>query len=47
MGESALARMFSLAYVGDFVSFYLAILNGIDPTPVRMIDYLKKELAKA
>lgn len=41
-----LARLFSLIYIGDFVSFYLAILNGIDPTPVKQVDYLKGELAK-
>jgi len=41
-----LARMYSLIYIGDFVSFYLAILNNIDPTPVEAIDYLKKELGK-
>ncbi|PIP68469.1 MAG: bifunctional phosphoglucose/phosphomannose isomerase [Candidatus Omnitrophica bacterium CG22_combo_CG10-13_8_21_14_all_43_16] len=41
-----LARIFSLLYIGDFVSFYLAILNNIDPTPVEVIDYLKKELGK-
>lgn len=41
-----LARMYSLMYIGDFVSFYLAILNNIDPTPVEAIDYLKKELGK-
>lgn len=41
-----LARIYSLIYIGDFVSFYLAILNNIDPTPVESIDYLKKELAK-
>ena len=40
-----LARAYSLMYIGDFVSFYLAILNNIDPTPVKTIDYLKKELA--
>ena len=45
-GKSLLARMFSLIYLGDWVSFYLAILNGIDPTPVKVIDYLKGELAK-
>jgi len=45
-GKSPLARMFSLIYLGDWVSFYLAILNGIDPTPVKVIDYLKNELAK-
>lgn len=45
-GTSLLARMFSLIYLGDWVSFYLAILNGVDPTPVKVIDYLKNELAK-
>lgn len=45
-GEGQLARIFSLTYVGDYVSFYLAILKGVDPTPVKMIDYLKDELAK-
>jgi len=45
-GESLLARMFSLIYLGDWTSFYLAILNGVDPTPVKVIDYLKEELAK-
>jgi len=45
-GRSPLARMFSLIYLGDWVSFYLAILNGVDPTPVKVIDYLKNELSK-
>ena len=45
-GTSLLARIFSLVYLGDWVSYYLAILHGIDPTPVEVIDYLKDELAK-
>lgn len=45
-GESDLARMVSLIYPGDFASAYLALLYGIDPTPVRMIDRLKAELAR-
>ena len=45
-GRELLARIFSLVYIGDFVSFYLAILNGIDPTPVEKITIIKKELAK-
>lgn len=45
-GTSLLARMFSLVYLGDWVSFYLAIFHGIDPTPVKVIDYLKHELSK-
>lgn len=46
-GKALLSRMFSLIYMGDFVSFYLAILNKCDPTPVESIAYLKEELAKA
>ena len=45
-GDSLLARMFSLVYLGDWVSYYLAILHGEDPMPVKVIDYLKEELGK-
>jgi glucose/mannose-6-phosphate isomerase len=45
-GDSLLARMFSLVHLGDWVSFYLAILHGQDPTPVAVIDHLKSELGK-
>ncbi|MDH3251753.1 MAG: bifunctional phosphoglucose/phosphomannose isomerase, partial [Ignavibacteria bacterium] len=45
-GASTLARIFSLVYLGDWVSFYTAILHGEDPTPVAVIDQLKNELAK-
>jgi len=45
-GKGRLSRIFSLIYTGDFVSFYLAMLNGRDPTPVEKITYLKGELAK-
>lgn len=46
-GESLLARMFSLIHLGDWMSFYLAILNGVDPIPVEVVNYLKTELARA
>jgi glucose/mannose-6-phosphate isomerase len=45
-GESRLARLFSLIYLGDFVSIYLGIIQGIDPTPIKSIDRLKTELSK-
>lgn len=45
-GNSLLTRMFSLIFLGDWISYYLAILNKVDPTPVKVIDYLKAELAK-
>jgi len=46
-GQGLLSRIFSLIYTGDFISYYLAILYGIDPTPVDRVTYLKNELAKA
>lgn len=45
-GEDLLSRIFSLIYIGDFISLYLAILYGIDPTPVDKVTYLKNQLAK-
>jgi glucose/mannose-6-phosphate isomerase len=44
-GDSLLARVLSVVYLGDFVSLYLAYLNNVDPTPVEAIDYLKKRLS--
>ncbi len=44
-GSSRLARIFSVIYLGDFVSLYLAYLNGVDPTSIDAIDYLKRELS--
>lgn len=43
-GEGALSRLFSLIYTGDYASVYLAALYGIDPGPVKVIDFLKREL---
>lgn len=44
-GTSDVARLFSLIYPGDFVSYYLALAYRNDPTPIRMIDLLKSRLA--
>ncbi len=45
-GKHKLAKMLSAMYVGDFVSIYLAVLNGVDPTPTKTIVQLKQELKK-
>ncbi|HEY8346489.1 MAG TPA: bifunctional phosphoglucose/phosphomannose isomerase [Symbiobacteriaceae bacterium] len=45
-GEGLLARMFSLVLLGDFVSVYLPLLDGVDPTPVRIIDHFKRLMAQ-
>ena len=45
-GEGPLEKMLSLALFGDFVSIYLAALNGVDPENIDSIDVLKEELGK-
>lgn len=45
-GESRLTRLFSLIQMADWTSFYLAILNQVDPTPIAKIDLLKSRLAE-
>lgn len=44
-GKSRIERMFSLVQLGDFISYYLAILNDVDPTPVEVIEELKEKLS--
>lgn len=45
-GDSPLERMFSLILLGDLVSLYSAVLRGVDPVEIAMIDRLKSELAE-
>lgn len=45
-GESRLTRLFSLIQMADWTSFYLAIINKVDPTPIAKIDLLKSRLAE-
>jgi len=45
-GKSALAQMLYLTQFGDYVSAYLALLYGVDPTPTTVIDELKAWLAE-
>lgn len=45
-GNSFLARLYSLIYVGDYASVYLAMEYGVNPTPVKIIDYLKAKMAE-
>ena len=43
-GKTLLEQMVWTIALGDFVSLYLALLNNLDPTPVDLIEKLKKEL---
>jgi glucose/mannose-6-phosphate isomerase len=45
-GNNPLSQMMSLILFGDYVSYYLALLYKVDPTPVTPISYLKKKLAE-
>lgn len=45
-GPNRLAEIFSLVQFGDFVSYYLALLNETDPSPVKVINRLKSSLEK-
>jgi glucose/mannose-6-phosphate isomerase len=44
-GEHPLARLASLVAPGDFASVYLALLQGIDPTPIDPIVALKEQIS--
>ena len=46
-GESALAQVLSSVLLGDYASFYLAILNEVDPTSTDAIDFVKEYLARS
>jgi len=46
-GKSALAQMLSLVLLGDYASFYLSMLNEVDPTSTNAIDFVKQSLAQS
>jgi glucose/mannose-6-phosphate isomerase len=45
VGQTRIERLVSLVLLGDLVSLYLAVLRGVDPSPVPPIDRLKAALA--
>ncbi len=46
LGDDLLQKLLTLTFFGDFVSIYLAALNGIDPENIDSINTLKSELSK-
>ena len=46
-GEGALARMLSAVHLGDYASFYLSMLNEVDPTSTDAINLVKQQLAQS
>ncbi len=45
-GRGKLRGIFSSIYLGDFISVYLALQSGVDPTPVRLIKRFKERLGQ-
>lgn len=43
-GETQLARILYSIYLGDYISIYLALLYGRDPSPVEIISKMKERL---
>ena len=41
-----MSQMMSTVMMGDFTSYFLAILNEVHPSPVEVISYLKDRLAE-
>jgi glucose/mannose-6-phosphate isomerase len=46
VGQSRTERLISLVLLGDLVSLYIAVLRGVDPSPVPVMDRLKETLAR-
>lgn len=45
-GDTVLKQLLWGCILADFVSIYVAILNGVDPTPVDLVERLKSELVQ-
>lgn len=45
-GKSAAENMLYLVHLGDWMSFFLAQARQVDPVEIKVIEYLKNELAK-
>lgn len=45
-GQDQLIQSLELIHFGNYVSFYLAMLNGLDPSPIPWVDYFKDQLAQ-
>jgi len=46
-GKSALAQVLSLILLGEYTSFYLSMLNEVDPTSTDAINFVKQYLARS
>ena len=45
-GEGVFEKLFNSIYIADFAGYYLAEKNGVDPTPVDMVEEFKRRLTR-
>jgi glucose/mannose-6-phosphate isomerase len=45
-GEGRLAQLLDVIYLGDWMSYYLALQNDVDPGPIDAIAQLKLLVAR-
>ncbi|UCD04668.1 MAG: bifunctional phosphoglucose/phosphomannose isomerase [candidate division WOR-3 bacterium] len=45
-GKNPIQHIFWTIMLGDFISYYLAIEQGVDPVPVDRIEQLKRQMSK-
>lgn len=43
-GDTIIEQLLYLVVLGDFVTLYLSLLNGVNPSPVELVEKFKKEL---
>ena len=46
MGDHLVERLYKKIYLCDWISFYLSIMYGTDPTPVNIISQLKQKMSE-
>jgi glucose/mannose-6-phosphate isomerase len=46
-GSTRLAHLWTALHLGDYIAYYLAMAYQVDPTPVDMIENLKREMKAA
>ena len=44
-GSTRLEQLLWIVMMGDFTTIYLGLLNGVNPSPVELVEKMKKELA--
>ncbi|MCG3173219.1 MAG: hypothetical protein GMKNLPBB_01397 [Myxococcota bacterium] len=47
IGETAMEKVFSVGLLGEWTAWSLALLKGIDPTPVDLVESFKKMLQQS